>query len=94
MEKLAMPTKSKTTVYRLELYEPDTEDACYGSFQQKTPYPRISQGDFLTYLSNDINTPDKYVKVTRVEHSIRELEGDNKRLFSFQTMIFTTEKKD
>ncbi|MHC1773733.1 MAG: hypothetical protein AB9907_18735 [Flexilinea sp.] len=70
----------KTSSYILEIYEPDSR-FCNSRFQQETPYPRISKGDILRFYDTS-----EIVGVSKVEHSIWETE----RVFTFQTLIWTT----
>lgn len=75
----------KPSSYILEIYEPD-RTSLHSRFQQQIPFPRISKGDQLQLSPLYTN---EVVEVKTVEHAVWETE----KVFTFQTLIWTTEIK-
>jgi|JI8StandDraft_1071087.scaffolds.fasta_scaffold1040787_1 hypothetical protein len=76
--------REEISTYILEINEPDSE-FCHSRFSRKIPFPRISKGDYLRFD----DTGEK-VKVREVEHAVWETENDEKKIFTFQTLVWTT----
>lgn len=68
----------------MEIYEPDSE-FCHSRFQKEIPFPPISKGDYLRF-----NDTDEKVKVCEVDHAVWKTENDEKIIFTFKTLIWTT----